>query len=809
MIQFSNLYIPETEQYQRVIIPELATSHDIGLTSEQVSDRMLNGYDNIPIEPLTKSVLQIIRKNLFTYFNIIFFILTACVIAVGSWKNLTFMPVVFANTLICIVQELRAKKTMDDLNIISTPKSTVIRDGVSKSVDVEDTVRDDIVVFSQGNQIFADAVIVSGSCQVNEALMTGEADEIKKNLGDNLLSGSFIVSGSVLARLTHVGKNSYISRLTLESKKKGKSKRSEMMRSLSNLVKAIGIGILPLGIFMAIKEIIWLGRDIEDGVISTVGALVGMIPEGLYLLTSIALTAAVIRLGKRKTVVHDMDCIETLARVDTLCVDKTGTITENKMIVDDIYILSEDGFNEEDIRIVMSDYVNSMKGDNDTMAALRRYFTDKPIQAATEVLPFTSVKKYGGVAFGEGGVYILGAPDIILGDRYNLYSEKIDHYSNKGCRVLLLCMYEGELQDEELTDDIFPIALILLSNKIRKNAPETFRYFQEQGVSIKVISGDNALTVSEVAKRAGIENADKFIDARTLDSDREIRKAARTYTIFGRVSPEIKRKLVRAMKADKHTVAMTGDGINDVLALKEADCSIAMASGSEVACQVSNIVLLNSDFASLPSVVMEGRRVINNIERSAVLFLVKNIFSFVMALITLIFTLPYPLTPAQLSLISLVTIGIPSTLLAMEPNENLVKGSFLRNVISRAIPGGITNVALLVGVMMFYLAFELPTNEMSTICALILTVVGFLILHNICKPYNNYTRILVITMITLFIVSFIFLKDLFTLTSLSYQSVLVLVVFTLLANQTLYLLTKFFRYIENTISAIYKKFKMR
>ena len=801
--------ILELEKYQPVIIPEIATSPDTGLTSEQVSDRMINGYSNVPVEPPTKSVWQIIRKNLFTYFNIIFFILAGCVIAIGSWRNLTFMPVVIFNTLICIVQELRAKRTMDNLNILSTPKSTVIRDGVSKFIDVEDTVRDDIVVFSQGNQIFADAVVVSGSCQVNEALMTGEADEIKKNVGDKLMSGSFVVSGSVLARLTHVGKNSYISRLTLESKKKSKSKSSEMMRSLSNLVRGIGIVILPLGVIMAIKEIVWLGRELEAGIVSTVGALVGMIPEGLYLLTSIALTAAVIRLGRGKTVVHDMDCIETLARVDTLCVDKTGTITENKMIVDDIYILSKEGFNEDDIRIIMADYVHSLGDDNDTMAALRRYFTDKPSQRASEVLPFTSVRKYGGVSFDEGGVYILGAPEIILGDNYKLYSDKIDYYSNKGCRVLLLSMYEGQLLDEVLRDEIYPIALILLSNKIRKNAPETFKYFQEQGVKIKVISGDNPLTVSEVSKRAEIENAHKFIDARSLDSDRKIRKAAREYTVFGRVTPELKRKLVRAMKADKHTVAMTGDGINDVLALKEADCSVAMASGSEVACQVSNIVLLNSDFASLPSVVMEGRRVINNIERSAVLFLVKNIFSFVMAIITLIFTLPYPLTPAQLSLISIVTIGIPSTLLTMEPNESLVKGSFLRNVISRAIPGGITNVGLIIGVMLFYLAFELPTDEMSTICAIILTVVGFLVLHNICKPYNNYKRILLISMVTIFIVSLIFLKELFTLTSLSYQSILVLVVFTLLANQTLYLLTKFFKYIENLIASAYRKLKIR
>lgn len=801
-------YKSEVEHYEPILIPEFNTPIT-GLTNEQVMARMKNGYDNIPVEPPSKSTWQIIRKNLFTYFNIVFSILAICVITVGSWRNLTFMPVVIINTLICIIQEIKAKKTMDNLNIISTPRSTVVRDGVRKTVEVENTVRDDIVVFSQGNQIFADALVVSGDCQVNEALMTGEADEIKKTAGDRLMSGSFVVSGSVYARLTHVGENSYISRLTLESKKKSKYKESEIMGSLSNLVRGIGIVILPLGIIMAVKEIIWLGRDLEAGIVSTVGALVGMIPEGLYLLTSLALTAAVIRLGRRRTLVHDMDCIETLARVDTLCVDKTGTITENKMIVDDIYIIAKESFNEDDVRIIMSDYVSAMKDDNDTMVALRRYFTDGSTQVASEVLPFTSVKKYGGVAFYEGVTFILGAPDIILGNRYNLYSEKIDYYSNKGCRVLLLAMYDGNLSDDELDSSIYPISLILLSNKIRKNALETFEYFRDQGVNIKVISGDNPLTVSEVSKRAGIENADKYIDARTLDSDRKIRQATREYTVFGRVTPEQKRKLVRAMKADNHTVAMTGDGINDVLALKEADCSIAMASGSEVASQVSNIVLLNSDFASLPSVIMEGRQVINNIERSAVLFLVKNIFSFLMAIITLIFTLPYPLTPAQLSLINVVTIGIPSALLTLEPNNKMVKGNFLRNVITRALPGGISNVVLIVGVMMFYVAFELPTDEMSTISAIILAVVGFLVLHYICKPYNRYKRILVAGMIIIFILSLVFFMDFFTLTSLSTQSILVLIVFALLANQTIYLLTKLFKKIEEIVVFIYRKIRFR
>ena len=490
-------------------IEELCAPPEIGLTARQVAERVENGYGNIPIEPPTKTVGQIIWSNLFTYFNIIFFALAVCVIAVGSWINLTFMPVVFANILIGIVQELRAKKTLDNLSIISAPKGIAVREGVLKTLNIEDVVRDDIIVFTQGNQVFADAIVVSGECQVNEALMTGEADEIKKCAGEELMSGSFVVSGSVRARLIRVGKDSYVSRLTLESKKSNGQKQSEMMRSLSSLVKWIGIALIPIGAAMAVKEIVWLDRSVKDGVVSTVGAMVGMIPEGLYLLTSIALVAAVVRLAQRKTLVHDMNCIETLARVDTLCVDKTGTITENKMIVEDVCLLCEDRFVVDDIRMIMSDYVFAMQDDNDTMAALRKYFKGEQSQVALETLPFTSVKKFGGVSFHDDETYILGAPDVIMGEKYDAVREKVDFYSKKGCRVLLLAIYDGKLSDEALTAEVLPVALILLANKIRKNALETFAYFEKQGVSIKVISGDNALSVSEVAKRAGIAGAEK------------------------------------------------------------------------------------------------------------------------------------------------------------------------------------------------------------------------------------------------------------------------------------------------------------
>lgn len=770
-----------TEMPARREVEPLYASPESGLTSAQAAVRLDNGYGNVAIEPPSKSVSQIVRSNLLTYFNIVFFILAACIIAVGSWNDLQFMLVVIPNILIGIIQELRAKKTLDNLSIISSPKGTVVRDGESRTVDINATVRDDIVVFTPGSQIFADATVVEGACQVNEALMTGEADEIKKGVGDELMSGSFVVSGTVRARLTRVGRDSYISRLTLESKKNNRVKMSEMMRSLTSLVKWIGIALIPIGTALAVKEIGWLGRSVTDGVVATVGALIGMIPEGLYLLTSIALAAAVVRLAQKKTLVHDMNCIETLARVDTLCVDKTGTITENKMIVENVCLLCEERYIEEDIRMIMADYVYSMRDDNDTMAALRKYFSGEHQQIAVDTLPFTSVKKYGGVSLHEDETYILGAPDVILGARYGQYADKIDYYSKKGCRVLLLALYDGKLSDEQLSGEILPLALILLANKIRKTAPETFAYFEKQGVAIKVISGDNALTVSEVAKRAGITNADKFVDARTLDSDRKIAEAAEKYTVFGRVTPGQKRKLVRAMKAAGHTVAMTGDGVNDVLALKEADCGVAMASGSEVACQVSHVVLMNSDFSSMPSVVMEGRRVINNIQRSAALYIVKNIFSFVLAIITIIFVLPYPLSPAQLTLVSNLCIGIPSFVLAMEPNEDRVKGRFLRNVLYEALPGGLTDIVLVIGVILFYKAFHLTTSEMSTICAIMLGIVGLVVLHFTCIPYNKIRKALMGTMTVLFVICVTTFKETFGLIPLKASSVLILVVIACLA----------------------------
>ena len=775
----------KTEEPMRRPVPVLETNPETGLSSAQAQERVDAGWANLPIDPPGKTVGQIIKSNVFTYFNMLFFLLAAFVLVFGTWQNAMFLGVVFANIAIGMVQELRSKRTLDKLTLLTAPHGAVIRDGRQRKIPTSEMVRDDIVVFSAGSQIFADAVVVAGECSVNEALITGEADEIKKPAGADLLSGSFVVSGECRARLTQVGADSYANRLTIEAKEAKPPQQSEMMRSLTRLVQIIGIAIIPLGILMAIKEIVWLERSVSNGVVATVASLIGMIPEGLYLLTSMALAAGVVRLAQKKTLVHDMGCIETLARVDVLCVDKTGTVTENKMAVEDVIPLCPDRFEEEDIRLIMADYVAAMRADNDTMAALRKYFTGKVTQQAIKAVPFTSAKKFGGVSFHEDETYLLGAPDVLLGERYGKYARQIDAYSSKGCRVLLLALYDGQPDDEELDAPLMPISLILLSNKIRAEAPETFRYFAKQGVAIKVISGDNAMAVSEVAKRAGIKGAESYVDARTLETDEDIAEAIEKYTVFGRVTPDQKRKFVRALKAGGHTVAMTGDGVNDVLALKEADCSIAMASGSDAASQVSHIVLLESNFAAMPSVVAEGRRVINNIERSAALFLVKNIFSFALALISLIFTLPYPVTSAQMSLVSALTIGAPGFVLAMEPNISRIKGKFLPNVIYRALPGALTDLFLVLGVILFCMVFEVEDNMMSTVCAIILNIVGLMVVHFTCKPYNLLRKVMIGGLTAAFVFCVVMLPQLFTLSSLDLPGAMILVVFALLSAPAL------------------------
>ncbi|MBQ7715615.1 MAG: HAD-IC family P-type ATPase [Clostridia bacterium] len=747
-----------------------------GLTSAEAERRHKAGQGNREIKPPTKTVAQIFASNIFTYFNGLFALLALGIIIVGSWKDLGFMMIIVINTAIGIIQELKSKRTLDKMALLTEQKCTVVRDGERRVTGVHDTVLGDTVAFSAGSQIFADASVIEGDVIVNESLITGEADEIAKGKGEKLISGSFVMSGECFAVLEAVGENSYASKLTIEAKKAGKRGKSEMMRSLSRLVKVIGILIIPLGAGMMAKEMSLPGRTFAEAVVHTVAALVGMIPEGLYLLTTLALLASVVRLTKKNTLVHETDCIETLARVDMLCVDKTGTITENKMTVDEVVVLI-DGQTKESVSAVMADYLEPHSSDNATMEALKEHFSAEASAKALSHLPFTSTRKYGATEAPDGSTYLLGAPDVIMARDYSLISKKVDEYSAMGCRVLLLARFSGDCDTPLSSGDVYPIALILLANKIRESAGETFRYFAENNVEVKVISGDNALAVSDVARRAGIPSSEKYIDARELDTDEKIGAAALEYTVFGRVKPEQKKKLIAAMRAAGHTVAMTGDGVNDVLALKEADCSVAMASGSEVASQAAHIVLLDSDFSSMPSVVAEGRRVINNIERTASLYLWKNIFSFILTIVTLAFVLPYPLEPSQLTLISALTIGFPSFVLALEPNESLVRGRFMRNVLYRALPPAFTALLAVIGAILIGRAFSLPLHEISTVCASLVGVTGLLMLLSTSLPLNALRTALFVSMATLLVLGAIIGAKVFSFNAIPGNSAIIFAVF--------------------------------
>ena len=770
-----------------------------GLTGPQVQDRLNAGLVNKAVESPTKTVGQIIRGNVLTYFNFIFFALAAALILVGSFTNLTFLVVVIINAVIGIVQELNAKRTLDRLTLLSQPKASVIRDGEVREIETELLVLDDIVQFSAGNQICADAVVVTGEVQVNESLITGEADEIAKRPGDKLLSGSFIISGTCRARLEQVGADSFASKLTIAAKKSRKQSKPGMMRSLTRLVQVIGITIIPLGVGLLLSQRNLLGLPIKENVEKTTAALIGMIPEGLYLLANVALAVSVIKLARKHTLVHDLTCIETLARVDVLCADKTGTITEAAMQVDGIVPLSPNA-DEARIADLIGDFTANMDADNATMAALKDHFKKDNARRALSRIAFSSATKTSTVSFGPAETYLLGAPEFLLRDGYEMWRGHVEPYAEKGCRVLMFAVLDG---DQLLT----PLALVLLSNKLRANARSTFGYFAKQGVNIKVISGDNPLTVSAAAEAAGIPNADKRIDLSTLKTDEELQAASRTYTVFGRVTPEQKRKLVRFLRADGHTVAMTGDGVNDVLALKEADCSIAMASGSDVACQVSHLVLLNSDFGSMPSVVAEGRQVINNIQRSASLFLVKNIFSFVLSLISIFAVFAYPLIPTQVSLISCLTIGVPAFFLALEKNESRVQGKFLRNVLFRATPAAVTDLFVIGGVILFCHTFDVSTEISSTIATILMGLVGFAMIWRISRPFNVMRTVLLIGLVVLFVLAMVILPGLFGLVPLGLKGWLLLSLFALLIPTVLFAASRSLNFLSAGIKKLVSKIR--
>lgn len=782
----------------------------MGLTEEEAAGRAAEGLINRTNITTGKTTGKIIKSNILTYFNLIFLILTVLLCMVGSFRNLTFLPVIIGNTVIGIIQELRAKRTLDKMNMLNAPHAIVIRNKVQRQIPSEELVKDDVILLSAGSQICADASVVQGCVFVNESLLTGEADEIKKTAGDKLFSGSFVVSGQCYAKLTCVGNESYISKLTAEAKAMGSGEQSEMIRALNRLVKWVGIIIIPVAAILFAQAYYVNEETFQKSIVSMVAAVLGMIPEGLYLLTTVSLALSTIRLAKRKVLLHDMKSIETLARVDVLCVDKTGTITEAGMEVKELLIsrINPNGAMAlDELERLLAEYVTAIPDANITMEAIREYppVSEKSRMAGERsvlsTMPFSSARKYSTVSYADGSRFVLGAPEIVLQWQQAFVSQEIYPYLKKGYRVLAFGKCSGRKGEAEpaegLPETVEPLGYVILTNPIRQNAKETFSYFKEQGVAIKVISGDNPETVSEIARHAGIENAEHFIDASMLHTDSELADAANRYTVFGRVTPKQKQQIVKALQKAGHTVAMTGDGVNDILAMKDADCSVAMASGSEAAAQAAQVVLLDSDFAHMPNVVLEGRCVVNNIQRSASLFLVKNIFSLLMALFSAVFALTYPLEPSQISLISMFTIGMPGFFLALEPNKKRIEGHFMTNVILKALPAGLTDVLAVGALVVCGEVFSLPDSDIATASTLLLAVVGCMILIKISHPFNSMKYAVLAFSIFGLMCSGIFLGKLFAISEMSEICILLLVVFAFAAESL-------FRYLSLCTEKLYQ-----
>ena len=742
-----------------------------GLTGEQVALLKKEGKVNKMPDKASKTTAQIIASNIFTYFNLIFTILALLLIFTGSFRNLTFMIAVIANTFIGIFQQLRSKKVLDELALMDVTQYTAIRDGAETLVDSDSLVEGDLILLESGQYIPADAVVISGEAGVNESLLTGEADEILKTEGSQLKSGSFLISGRLKAKLIRVGRESFASRLTLKAKEV-KEKQSDMIRDIERIVKVAGIIIIPIGCALVYQSL-WINHlTLQEAFRTMVGAVVGMIPEGLYLLVTIALVLSAMRLAKHKVLFHDMRSIETLARVDVLCVDKTGTITSEKMTVTDMFKpVVETEENYDRAKQLFSRYVSTVDDSNMTMEAIKKHIEKgEPFENA-KVTSFSSKLKYSEINT-DGTVYRFGAPEFILSKEIISNDDEIikSHTSN-GERVLVFA--------KGVKNGFIAMLYVALKNELRENAKETFSTFSRQGVKIKVISGDNPLTVSSVAKDAGIENADRYIDATALDDKEKIKQAVNEYTIFGRVQPDQKKDIIDAIKESGRKVAMTGDGVNDILAMKEADCSIAMGSGSDAARQAAQVVLLDNNFSHMIKIVSEGRRDINNITRSATLFLYKNIFSLLLALFSIISLFVYPLGPAQVSLISLFNIGIPAFLLALEKNEKKQEGSFIKGTLLKAIPASLTSFFAIVAMLYFGELFGISSKDISTASTYMLSVVGFLILWHITRPLNKYRIAVIILSIIGALIGVIFFKGIFDISSISTKAMALCVVFSI------------------------------
>ena len=814
-----------------------------GLTNEEVQERIAQGQVNNNENPNTRTYKQIILENTLTFFNFLNLVLLVLVLLVGSYKNSMFVGIIFINTVIGIIQEIRAKKTIDKLAILTESKTVVLREGKKWKISTEKLVVDDVIFLKAGEQVPADAKILEGSLEVNESLLTGEADNLPKNTGDELFSGSFVTAGQACCQIIHVGSDNYASRITSEAKE-FKRHNSELRNSLNAILKVISIIIVPLGAMLFYKQYYFVGDNIRDSVVNMVAAVLGMIPEGLVLLTSVALTLGALKLAQKKTLVQELYCIETLARVDTLCLDKTGTITEGTMCVEAVEsyppvydeisgeaagnktesgeskndrtessdlvevsaaseisavsaaeaIAKEDGssilspreeseagtetYSQEDpekireIEHIMGNLLSVLKDQNATADALRARFKVSQDMELDHVIPFSSDRKYSGAAFKDTGTYLMGAVQFLFPEGNPELAEYCSGFAKEGLRVLVVAHSENVNEGTEIPAGLEPIGLLLLTDVIRQEAPDTLAYFESQGVDLKVISGDDPVTVSAIARRAGLKNAEQYVDATTITTQEQMDEAVATYSVFGRVTPQQKQAMVKSLQAQKHTVAMTGDGVNDVLALKEADCSIAMAEGSDAAKNIANVVLLDSNFAAMPEIVNQGRRVVNNIRTAASMFLIKTIFSVLLSLITIFFGDAYPFEPIQMSLISACAVGIPTFLLAQENNYEKIDHTFLRHVFMNAFPAAVTITGCVFSVMLVCQNVYHSNAMLNTACVLVTGWNYMAALKTVYAPLNTYRKVIIYSMQVIFFGAAVVLQNLLTLRSLEFGMII-------------------------------------
>ncbi|MBD5558821.1 MAG: cation-translocating P-type ATPase [Clostridia bacterium] len=740
--------------------------YQTGLTGAQVRERQEAGQTNAFRTVQTKSYWRIIRDNLFTFFNILNVILAVLVCLTGQYKDAAFMLLIIANLAIGISQEIASKKTLDKLSLVVAADATVIRDGQELKIPQSDVVVDDILLVRSGNQIVADADVVHGQVEVNEAMITGESDTITKGPGDRLHSGSYVVSGAAYAHVDKVGAESYANRIS-SSIKQEKKHRSELQDAVNGILRIVSIIVIPIGVLMFWRQAFIDDLSLNSNILHTVAAMIGMIPEGLFLLTSMSLATSAVILAYKKTLVQNLYCIETLARVDVLCLDKTGTITEGKMHVAGTVPIREN----TDIEGIMKKLGGAFIDQNSTMLALRDHFGSEQDPGIHHVIPFSSARKFSGASYDGQGTYVIGAFEFVFPkDKNEALASQSRALAAEGNRVLVLAHSPQVTEGDSLPDSLEPLAFILVSDKIRPDAEATMKYFYNQGVDLKVISGDSEATVQQVARKVGIHGADRAIDATTLKTEDDIRKAVRKYNIFGRVTPEQKKQMVQALEKEGHTVAMTGDGVNDVQALREADCSVAMASGSQAAKNISTLVLLDSDFAHMPEVVAEGRKVVNNIQRVATLFVTKIIYAILVAVSSMMLLSDgYPFSPLQLTLISFVTIGFPSFFLALEPNNTRIKGNFLVNVFQRSLPGGISVVLGIYLVELFSAFFPCTADQVSTMAILTTTIIGMLVVIKVSRPFTLQRGFIVAACVVIFVLCYYFLGWFFDISELVWQ----------------------------------------